>query len=117
MRIVEVNVVLGQKKTWTYSLTSKTLQCIGCASHTGNVCFPRRCSGAKGERQVIFLMDQSMPAIFPSETEKGCIKIIRLETDMLRELAEGLVALLSGRQVAPGSTVLLTSACNMAAVS
>jgi hypothetical protein len=46
-------------------------------------------------------------------SNKDCIKIIRLEMG-LRELAEGLVATLSGRQVAPGSVVLMTLATNMA---
>jgi hypothetical protein len=56
-----------------------------------------------------------MPPILPSKSEfRDCVKIVRLEGGLLQELAEGLVRLLSGRQVGPGSVVLLTSATNMA---
>jgi hypothetical protein len=57
-----------------------------------------------------------MPPILPSTTQLSCVKIVRLEHGMLSDMAEGLVRLLSGQQVAPGSVILLCSATNMAAV-
>jgi hypothetical protein len=48
-------------------------------------------------------------------TDGNCIKIVRLEHGLLQELADGLVSLLAGRQIAGGSVVLLTSLTNMAA--
>jgi hypothetical protein len=113
MRLVHLNVVLGQKKSWSYSFEPRSMQCIGCRNHLNTISFPMRGSGARSGRQVIWLADQSMPALLPSPTALGCIKIVRLESGMLRDLAEGLVLLLSGRQLAAGSIVLMTSATNM----
>jgi hypothetical protein len=114
LRTAEVAVNLGQKRTWSYSFNSKTMEC-GCARHKNVVSFPRRGSGVKGSRQVIWLCDQSMPPILPATDESNCVKIIRLEYGFLGELAEGLTSLLAGRQVAGGSVVLLSSLTNMAA--
>jgi hypothetical protein len=44
-----------------------------------------------------------MPAILPSPSGLGCIKIVRLETGMMRDLVEGLIQLLSSWQLAAGS--------------
>jgi hypothetical protein len=116
MRIIELDVNLGQKMTWSTSFERKNMECIGCTQHLNTTAFPRRGSGGKGGLQAIWLTDQSMPPILPSTTQLSCIKIVRLEHGMLCDMAEGLVRLLSGRQVAPGSVILLCSATNMAAV-
>jgi hypothetical protein len=113
IRLVHLNVVLGQKKSWSYSFEPRSMMCIGCPNHLNTVSFPKRGSGARCGRQVIWLADQSMPALLPSPSALGCIKIVRLESGMLRDLAEGLVQLVTGRQLAAGSIVLLTSATNM----
>jgi hypothetical protein len=55
-----------------------------------------------------------MPVILPSSSSLGCIKIARLENGMLADLAEGWVTMMAGMQIAAGSTILLTSATNMA---
>jgi hypothetical protein len=103
LRTAEVAVNLGQKRTWSYSFNSKTMEC-GCAQHKNMISFPRRGSGVKGGRQVIWLCDQSMPPILPATDESNCVKIIRLEYGLLGELAEGLITLLAGRQVAEWSS-------------
>jgi hypothetical protein len=113
MHLVHLNVVLGQKKSWSYSFDPRTMQCVSCIAHLNTISFPKRGNSARGGRQVIWLADQSMPALLPSPTGLGCIKIVRLESGMLPHLAEGLVQLLSGRQLAAGSIVLMTSATNM----
>jgi hypothetical protein len=56
-----------------------------------------------------------MPAAIPVSSTLDCVKIARLENGSLMDLAEGLVDLLSGRQVTAGSVVLLSSASNMLA--
>jgi hypothetical protein len=114
-RLVERYISLGQKQSWTYSFCAKTLECIGCKNHVNAQHFPRRGSNQKGVRQVIWLTDDSMPPVLPVGGGQGCIKIVRLESGTLQELAEGLVRILSGRQVAAGSVVLLSSVANMAA--
>jgi hypothetical protein len=114
-RLVEREICLGQKQTWTYSFNTKTMECIGCKEHLNAQPFPRRGSNLRGGRQVIWLTDESMPPILPVCSRQQCVKIIRLESGMLQELAEGLVRTLSGRQIAAGSSVLMTSATNMAA--
>jgi hypothetical protein len=108
-------VILGQKKTWSYSSDSVSFECLGCQQHHNHLYFPRRGSGCRGSRQTIWLADQSMPATIPVASTLGCVKIVRLKNGSLKDLAEGLVELLSGRQVAAGSVILLTSASNMAA--
>jgi hypothetical protein len=107
-RLVEKNICLGQKQT-------KTMECIGCNAHPNVQSFPKRGSNIRGGRQVIWLTDQLMPPVLPVKSGQQCVKIVRLESGSLQELAEGLVRVLSGRQVAAGSAVLLTSATNMAA--
>jgi hypothetical protein len=115
IKLADIKVVLGQKKTWTYSFDSNTFECLGCEQHHNLLYFPRRGSIGRGARQTIWLADQSMPAAIPVTTTLGCVKIVRLENGSLMDLAEGLVELLSGRQVAAGSVILLTSASNMLA--
>jgi hypothetical protein len=56
LRIAEVAINLGQKRTWSYSFNSKSMEC-DCAQHKNVISFPRRGSGAKGGRQVIWLCD------------------------------------------------------------
>jgi hypothetical protein len=115
MRQVEIQIILGQKQTWTYSLDSKNMECRGCQQHNNMVAFPRRTGGGcRAGRQVIWLADQATPPILPSPSKSWCVKIIRLENGILSEMAEGLVKLLAGRQVAGGSAVLLASGTNMA---
>jgi hypothetical protein len=114
LRVAEVAINLGQKRTWSYSFNSKSMEC-DCSQHKNVVSFPRQGSGAKGGGVVIWLCDQSMPPILPAADDGSCIKIIRLEYGLLGELAEGLIALLARRQVAGGSVVLLSSLANMAA--
>jgi hypothetical protein len=115
LRLAEKDICLGQNQTWTYSLNMKSMECIGCRAHVNSQSFPRRGSNVKGGRQDIWLTDQSMPPVLPVKSGQECVKIIRLEGGMLQELSEGLVRILSGRQVAASSAVLLTSATNMAA--
>jgi hypothetical protein len=115
VKLTDIKVVLGQKKTWTFSFDSSTFECLGCQQHHNHLYFPRRGSGGRGSRQTIWLSDQSMPAAIPVSSSLGCIKIVRLENGSLMDLAEGLVDLLSGRQVTAGSVILLTSASNMLA--
>jgi lysophospholipase L1-like esterase len=116
LRLVEKDICLGQNQAWTYSLNMKSMECIGCRAHINYQPFPRRGSNVRGGRQVIWLTDQSMPPVLPVKSSgQECVKIFRLEGGMLQELSEGLVRILSGRQVAAGSAVLLTSATNMAA--
>jgi hypothetical protein len=99
MRIVEVDVMLGQKLTWTYSFSLRTAECIGCKQHVNVTPFPRRGSQIRGGRQAIWLSDQSVPPVLPSSSQTlQCVKIVRLEGGMLQELAEGLVRALSGRK-------------------
>jgi hypothetical protein len=64
---------------------------------------------------MVWLTYQSLPPLLPATTSQECIKIMRLESGTLQELAEGLVRTLSGRQIAAGSVILMTSATNMAA--
>jgi hypothetical protein len=116
MRIIELNVNLGQKMTWSTCFERRNMECFGCNQHLNSTAFPRRGSGGKGGLQAIWLTDQSMPPILLSPTQLSCIKIVRLEHGMLSDMAEGLVRLLSGRQVALRSVILLCSATNMAAV-
>jgi hypothetical protein len=76
MRVVDLNVVLGQKKTWTYSFDGQTLLCKNCPQHGDVVNFPQRGFGGKGCRQVIFLADQSMPPSLPASNKQCCVKIV-----------------------------------------
>jgi hypothetical protein len=114
-RQVEREISLGQKQTWTFSFNTKMMECIGCREHTNAQPFPRRGCNIRGGRQVIWLADQSMPPCLLVESTQQCVKIIRLESGKLQELAEGLVRTLLGRQIAAGSSVLMTSVTNMAA--
>jgi hypothetical protein len=115
VKLTEIKVVLGQKKTWTFSFDSSSFECLGCQQHHNHLYFPRRGSGGRGSRQTIWLSDQSMPGAIPVSSSLGFIKIVRLENGSLMDLADGLVEILSGRQVAAGSVILLTSASNMVA--
>jgi hypothetical protein len=116
MRLADVAVVLGQKQTWSYSFCLRTMECIGCSQHANSQPFPLRGSNCRGGRQLIWATDQSMPPMLPTSSTQQCVKIMPLESGSLKELAEGLVRTLSGRQVAAGSVVLMTSASNMTAV-
>jgi hypothetical protein len=115
LRLAEKDISLGQNQAWTYSFNRKTMECIGCRAHFNYQSFPKRGSNVRGGRQVIWLTDQSMPPVLPVKSGQECVKIVRLEGGMLQELSEGLVRILSWRQVTAGSAVLLTSATNMAA--
>jgi hypothetical protein len=92
------------------------MECIGCSQHANSQPFPLRGSNCRGGRQLIWATDQSMPPMLPTSSTQECVKIMRLESGSLQELAEGLVRTLSGCQVAAGSVVALTSASNMTAV-
>jgi hypothetical protein len=77
IKMASVKVVLGQKKTWSFSFDSNSFECLGCTQHHGRLYFPRRGSGGRGGRQTIWLCDQSMPPMIPVTSSLGCIKIIR----------------------------------------
>jgi hypothetical protein len=115
VKLSDIQVVLGQKKTWTYSFDHTTFECLGCSQHHNRLYFPRRGSTARGGRQTIWLTDQSMPAVIPVSSNLSCVKIIRLENGSVLDLASGLVDLMCGCQIAAGSLVLITSVSNMAA--
>jgi hypothetical protein len=117
MRCVDVEVNLGQKKNWSFSFGRRDMECLGCTNHQNVISFPKRGSGVRGSLQAIWLGDQVIPACLPSQSRLTCVKIVRLEHGSLMDLAEGLVRVLSGRQVAAGSVVLLTSLTNMATAS
>jgi hypothetical protein len=110
----EVKVVLGQKKTWSNSLQTATFECLGCKKHVNWQAFPRKGSSTRSGLQTIWLGDQSIPAMLPTDSDMGCVKIFRLENGSVIDLAEGLINMMKGRQLSAGSVVLLTSLSNMA---
>jgi hypothetical protein len=90
VRLAQLDVNLGQKQAWTYSLDVKIMEFIGCKSHFNQQPFPRRGSSIRGCRQAIWVTDHSMPPILPTKMTQQCIKIIRLDCGTLQELTEGL---------------------------
>jgi hypothetical protein len=115
VRLTQLDVNLGQKQAWTYSLDVKIMECIGCKQHFNQQPFPRRGTNVRGCRQAIWVSDHSMPPILPTKTTQQCIKIIRLDCGTLQELTEGLVRVLAGRHITAGSVILMTSATHMRA--
>jgi hypothetical protein len=115
LRAVEVDVNFARKQAWTYSFDSKTMACRRCSMHKDRVPFPRRGRGGQGGRQVIWLGDHTIPPLLPVTSGLQCVKIMRLESGLLKEMAEGLVRVMAGRQITAGSVILMTSATNMAA--
>jgi hypothetical protein len=115
LRAVKVDVNFSKKQAWTYSFDSKSMNCKGCPMQTDKGPFPKRGRGGQGGRQVIWLGDHTIPPMLPATTGQHCNKIIRLESGLLKDLAEGLVRLMAGRQIVSGSVILMTSATNMVA--
>jgi hypothetical protein len=46
MRLVEKDINLGQKQTWSLSFNLRNMECIGCAAHTNWQPFPQRGSNS-----------------------------------------------------------------------
>ena len=67
-------------------------------------------------REVVILCDQAYPPATPSSSELGCIKYIRLEHGSIPDLCGSLLELLAGRELRPGSIVLIFSATHLAQV-
>jgi hypothetical protein len=116
LRLANIEVILGQKQAWTYSMDLKTMECVGCSKHFNQLPFPRRGSQVRGSRQAVWLTDQAMPPILPSSSQQDCIKIFRMDCGMLPELTDGLIRILAGRHITAGSVILITSATHMQAV-
>jgi hypothetical protein len=91
MRIVDLEVNLGQKMTWTNSISRRTMECIRCSKHFNVTSFPRKGTGGRGGLQAVWLCNRSMLPILPSSSQLGCVKIFRMEHGMLADLADGLV--------------------------
>ena len=91
------------------------LSCPGAISHPvlgSPVADGRR----KKEREVLMLGDQALPPLLPSSSAQNCIRVIRLEFGSIPDLAKILLELLDGRQLCPGSIILLFSASHLANV-
>jgi hypothetical protein len=81
MRLADINIVLGQKKSWSasFDITTGSMDCLGCTNHHGRINFPRRGTNVRGGRQTIWLTEKSMPAILPASGTLLCVKILCLE--------------------------------------
>ncbi len=68
--------------------------------------------GGGDARQCFVLSDQNFPGSLPCSSGE-CLKIIRIENGMLREIVECFLDLIKGRELSAGSTVVIFSATHL----
>jgi uncharacterized membrane protein YgcG len=111
--LAHMEVNLGQRRVTSYSFNPNTFMCKCQGEHSSRIIAGGR-GGPKTQREAIILADQSYPPVLLSSTDKLCINIVRVEHEMLYELADVLVDALRGRYLEAGSVVMLFSATNLA---
>jgi hypothetical protein len=110
----KLEISIGQQKTTTASFDSASMQCLCEGAHRSNGLVNGR--GGEDGRVAIALVDQAYPPCWPSNSDKACISVLRVEYGFLYELVDELISRLKGRYVAAGSVILMFSATNLAAV-
>jgi hypothetical protein len=104
------------KKIITTSYTSDW-KCLPCGSHGNRPAFKTRGEGGtSGDRQVVILADQCVPAILPCGGVEACVKILRIEGASIKTLAHEFIAQLGNRRFTPGSVILIFSGSHLAHV-
>jgi len=96
----------------TTSFSRNNWCCIACS--VSHAILPRKRNKGQweGGRAVIFLADQCMPAILPTE-DASCTAILRVEGGSLNEIGSFFCHTLSDLSLPPGSILLLGSLTNL----
>ncbi len=96
----------------TTSFSHNNWCCIACS--VSHAILPRKKDKVQweGGRAVIFLADQCMPAILPTE-DASCPAILRVEGGPLNEIGSFFCNTLSDLSLPPGSILLLGSLTNL----
>jgi hypothetical protein len=106
-RIEKNGVLVNQYLSCSFD--PATLVCITCESEH------RLLEGGEGT-ECFCLTDQNFIATLPGSESKDCLKIIRIENASLIELANIFLEILEGKNVKPGTCVLVSSLSYLAKV-
>jgi hypothetical protein len=105
----DLRMLTKNKQILSSSVDLGTGRCLGCKEHGRDA----STATLKGI-QTFFLTDQSYPPVLPSSTTRGCVKILRLETGRLEDLAEEFLRI-HAVGLEAGSLILMFSASQLAA--
>ena len=106
-RIEKNGVLVNQYLSCSFD--PATLVCITCESEH------KLLEGGEGT-ECFCLTDQNFIATLPGSESKDCLKIIRIENASLIELANIFLEILEGKNVKPGTCVLVSSLSYLAKV-
>jgi hypothetical protein len=112
LMITGMDCRMQAKQAWTFSFDRATLRCTECDLH-GERPFLRNKGDKSGGREVIILADQSFPPMLNCKDERRCIKICRLESGSLEDLAKEWLDMARNKEVARGTVVMLGSVSHM----
>jgi hypothetical protein len=107
-----MEVSVGQRRATTTNFDPQRLTCNCDGPHSSYKMAGG--GGYRAGREAILLTNQAYPPMLEAHGVRRCLKILRIEHNMLIELADALMALLRGRYIATGSIVLLFSSTNLA---
>ena len=110
----ELRVSFACKTAISYSFEVDTLMCKCCALDKRRILSTYK-SETTASRVAFWLSDQCGPASLASLTAgQLCIPVIRMESGMLKELAEEFLGLTAKYKLNPGTVVIISSATQLA---
>ena len=100
-----VHADFGAKINSSMSFDIRSMACICC---------PLKHTMSEGKRMAFILADQAFPAALPSETEKSCPFILRIENESIADLVSHFLDITNSCKIPPGSVSVASSATQMA---
>ena len=100
-----VHADFGTKINSSMSFDIRSMACLCC---------PLKHSMSEGKRMAFILADQAFPAALPSETEKSCPFILRIENGSIADLVSHFLDITNSCKIPHGSVIVASSATQMA---
>ena len=113
---ISCNLQLKHNISYSFNPTRKVCTFCPAARDHSVLGAPRGSSSNPPGREAIVLSDQAYPPILPSNSERACIRIIRVEYGTIHDLVTTLLDLTRDRVLANGSIIMIFSASHLANV-
>ena len=102
-RLVKTSLLadFGAKTNSSLSFNSSTMTCISCSTKHQMV---------GGKRMAFMLSDQAFSPSLPSNADKQCLFILRIENGSIADLVDKFLLISRGWRLPPGSVLVVSSA-------
>ena len=102
-RLVKTSLLanFGAKTNTSLSFNSSTITCISCSTKHQMV---------GGKRMAFMLSDQAFSPSLPSNADKQCLFILRIENGSIADLVDKFLLITRGWRLPPGSVLVVSSA-------